>query len=895
MSTVPTILPVTKFRVPRLRAGTVLREGLLERLDAATRTHPVTVVCAPGGSGKTTLLAQLAARIRDAGGAAVWIAIDEDDDDANRLFASLVQGLEPLGLAWEHAPATLAARVVGAGASMRAALAAAVNALCTSVVERIVLVFDDVHRLGRPESLALLESLVERLPEHVAVAVGTRVEPALPLARWRVHGEVTEFTLSDLRFSEAEAFALAGVEHDGHPAAPVADALRRTQGWAVGLSMLLHSSGVPPGRDGRTQVAPASGERGQRRLFAYLAQEVLEALPADLREFALRCSILAELSPEACRALTGREDAAEVLAELDRRDLFLSLVDEAGPVLRFHDLFREFLENELARRLAREDLRALHERAARAESTPARAVHHYLAGEFWGEALRLILSAGESLVAAGAIGTLERWIDQVPEPVRRGHAHVAYLRGSCAWLRWDWDRARAELAHAVAGLTAPAEAPMRARACFMLVDAASSGGDMAEAWARLAQAAELPLDALGLAELASLRAWCHALDGQLERAGVQMREFVAHAEAHPERVCPLIAGRVHPLLMGVPAVPEVFERFAVAARHAAPAQPAPWQLTTLVIEGWVHFWRGDRAATQAVLDRAEALYQQFGAIRLLAQRLDQLRVLHAAALGRDEDALQLARRQTEALQAPELERHRAVWTRAYQHGYARLLWMAGRDHAFLAAVPALTAPRRAGEHGFVDVAADVVRGQAALIEGRPRAALEPLGRACEAYARYRLPTVFCDPRISLAQAWLALRDRRRAWQAFEPLYRELAPRSDVGPLLLDSRRVVAAVLEALPADVGTTPETQRMRERLEDWARPAEREASKASGPLARLSEREREVLAAVAEGAGNKHIARALDLSLHTVKRHIANILDKLDCASRGQAAEIYRRTQAH
>jgi len=48
-----------------------------------------------------------------------------------------------------------------------------------------------------------------------------------------------------------------------------------------------------------------------------------------------------------------------------------------------------------------------------------------------------------------------------------------------------------------------------------------------------------------------------------------------------------------------------------------------------------------------------------------------------------------------------------------------------------------------------------------------------------------------------------------------------------------------------------------------------------------------------VAGGAGNKHIARALDLSLHTVKRHIANILDKLDCASRGQAAELYRRAQ--
>jgi LuxR family transcriptional regulator, maltose regulon positive regulatory protein len=62
-------------------------------------------------------------------------------------------------------------------------------------------------------------------------------------------------------------------------------------------------------------------------------------------------------------------------------------------------------------------------------------------------------------------------------------------------------------------------------------------------------------------------------------------------------------------------------------------------------------------------------------------------------------------------------------------------------------------------------------------------------------------------------------------------------------------------------------------------------------GPLAELSEREIEVLAEVASGASNKHIARKLTLSLHTVKRHIANILDKLQCDSRGQAADMFRR----
>jgi LuxR family maltose regulon positive regulatory protein len=57
-----------------------------------------------------------------------------------------------------------------------------------------------------------------------------------------------------------------------------------------------------------------------------------------------------------------------------------------------------------------------------------------------------------------------------------------------------------------------------------------------------------------------------------------------------------------------------------------------------------------------------------------------------------------------------------------------------------------------------------------------------------------------------------------------------------------------------------------------------------------RLTPREIEVLARIAGGDSNKLIARAFDLSLHTVKRHVAHILDKLDLESRGQAAAWYR-----
>lgn len=52
-----------------------------------------------------------------------------------------------------------------------------------------------------------------------------------------------------------------------------------------------------------------------------------------------------------------------------------------------------------------------------------------------------------------------------------------------------------------------------------------------------------------------------------------------------------------------------------------------------------------------------------------------------------------------------------------------------------------------------------------------------------------------------------------------------------------------------------------------------------------RLTTREIEVLAALADGASNKEIARRLDISFHTVKFHVAAILDKLEAESRTEA----------
>jgi ATP/maltotriose-dependent transcriptional regulator MalT len=95
------------------------------------------------------------------------------------------------------------------------------------------------------------------------------------------------------------------------------------------------------------------------------------------------------------------------------------------------------------------------------------------------------------------------------------------------------------------------------------------------------------------------------------------------------------------------------------------------------------------------------------------------------------------------------------------------------------------------------------------------------------------------------------------------------------------------VLLAAPAGFGKTAALARLIERLRGRASIAWISADVDDDPLGPLA-------CLIAAGDSNKLIARAFDLSPHTVKRHVANILDKLAVQSRGQAAAWYlaRRT---
>lgn len=117
------------------------------------------------------------------------------------------------------------------------------------------------------------------------------------------------------------------------------------------------------------------------------------------------------------------------------------------------------------------------------------------------------------------------------------------------------------------------------------------------------------------------------------------------------------------------------------------------------------------------------------------------------------------------------------------------------------------------------------------------------------------------------------------------------PRADVLRLLQSGARAVLA-REAHPREItaalqaahdGLAVFSPEVLELLVPTA--AELADSDHPAPEEPLTSREIDVLALLAEGAGNKEIASRLSISEHTVKFHVSSILGKLGAASRTEA----------
>ena len=222
-----------------------------------------------------------------------------------------------------------------------------------------MLVLDDLHAVANPSCLDVLAELFEYVPAGSQIAIASREEPALPLARWRAQGLVHEIGVADLRLDEHEAgllLAAAGVELD---ASELSELTERTEGWPAGLYLAALSM-----QAGAPSSASAAGFTGDDRFVSdYFRLELLSRLPAAEAQFLKHTSVLDRMCGGLCDAVLETTRSAHTLETLERTNCFVVPLDRRGEWYRYHHLFGELLRNELER--SEPERRARAQRVAR--------------------------------------------------------------------------------------------------------------------------------------------------------------------------------------------------------------------------------------------------------------------------------------------------------------------------------------------------------------------------------------------------------------------------------------------------------------------------------------------------------------------------------------------------
>lgn len=814
----------------------VPRSRLTALIDLAVQQR-LTIVVSPPGYGKTVALAQWAAahpkpRVR-------WLALGPEHNDA-AVFSR----------------------------DLRAAIDLD-DALPTT------LVFDDFQLLSNGAILDDLVAFLDEAPRSLHTVIATRVDPPTPYFRLRLSDALVELRQEDLAFTTTEAGELIERLSGRALRRDLVDALvERTEGWAAGLQLAALS--LRDRDDVEEFVGAFAGD--DRHVADFLAEQVLNKQPDEIRRFLLTTSVLDRMSGPLCDHLTGRRGGQAMLEELDRTSMFLTRLDVRRMWFRYHPLFRTLLRQHLHDEDPALERELLH-RAAEwhlARDDLDTGVWYLIEARSWDHVVHRARVHGREMLARGRALAVAEWIEKVPEVERRDDVGVRMIEAASLLIGGDLGRAGAVL-DAIEGSDAatPGEgaAASLLRALWALYEGvlgnAVVAADRAVREVAAVQSADLP-EVLGLMSTPDdlrqaalvIRGTALAYRGSLEEARASLRG--AGDGGHPMwHVAGLGALALVEAWSGRLIIAEQLaaRTVAIALKVAVDREPLATDARLAAVIA---------ARDRGDLDKADALLEE-----LAAAASSDTRRLVPFAVGTESALLALAHGDAEegltALAATRSGRAsvtRAMVSRA-RAAEAELLIVSGD---FAGARRALDgAPLTTSEVVAARVALAVETGDLReareLIDGwpdqpQPRAGLERrLWFAIIDHldgAEARAASGFADV-VGAAEAehFVRLFRSRDALALARPLYR-------------------AAPSPFLHAIVSQTPGPVPIRTTR---------------GLVEQLTEREFKVLVLLPTRLSNAEIAEALGVSLNTIKTHLKHIYRKLGVIGRSEAVATAER----
>jgi len=420
----------TKFYRPSLPSDLVARPRLIDEINRGLN-RPLTLVTAPAGYGKTILVSSW---LNTCERPSAWLSLDETTNDLGVFLAYFVAAIQTVFPGALKRTQTLLAAV--SLPPLDALAGSLINEL-DGLDRDFVMVLEDYHAIHKQDIHELLTALLQPPTKHMHLVLITRKDPPLSQSVLLARNQMTEIRLHDLRFAADEVAAfMQNALASPLPDEAIATLMEKTEGWITSLRLAALALRYSPDADSR--IAELRDLERNHNLTDYLMSEVLAQTPPAIADFLLKTAILDRMCGPLCAALLGRVDL-EVgdqtpLEWLEQNNLFTVALDNERRWYRYHHLFRSFLRTRLERRYDAGEIARLHTRAGvwlASQGLLEEALQHALLGHDTPAAVHLLAEQRHALMDSEQWQLHERTLRMFPAEMVAAHPDLVLM---AAWM-----------------------------------------------------------------------------------------------------------------------------------------------------------------------------------------------------------------------------------------------------------------------------------------------------------------------------------------------------------------------------------------------------------------------------------------------------------------------------
>jgi LuxR family transcriptional regulator, maltose regulon positive regulatory protein len=410
-----------KLLVPKLESSHVFRERLIDILHNNIQKR-LQVISAPAGYGKTTLLTDF---VRNIDIPVCWYSISIDDEDPKLFLEGILSSISARLTTFSKLTASCLTTSNDIAKDANHILTTMANEIKNTIPDYLLIAFDDYHVIENSQTAKnILNLLLEKMPENCHFVISSRTQIELPeISKLILENQVSTLKMSNLSFTTDEIKCLAatcvGKNLTDEDTKRLAE---ETGGWVISLLLHLNDIGVP--------VLP---EVNQDQVFSYMTAEVFLKQPEEIQRFLLASSTTNTISPELTEQLVPDVNYYKTIKYLKQKNLFLQCVNEKKRYYRYHQLFRDFLQE----KLIQDDLaefKLLHLKAAALYEKDGHlneAIEHYHRSTRNSDIARLIRENGSETLKTGKWIMMQRWLNMLPLNLRITDPELVLLNAQC--------------------------------------------------------------------------------------------------------------------------------------------------------------------------------------------------------------------------------------------------------------------------------------------------------------------------------------------------------------------------------------------------------------------------------------------------------------------------------